>query len=226
MLNTSPRIVRRNKIIQAALVIFAEKGFQDSTISEISKAANVSEATVYEYFKTKEELLFAIPEEITEEAYNEWMTVLPYLRGTESKIRAMVQGYMNLYMKNAQYTALIMLQLKTNRNFLKTDAYKLIRDVAGKLMSIIQEGIDDGTFKKNTDALLVRSMILGSIEHLCIRWLLLGGPSNLVDSVDPLIDIILDGIRTTPQGNANTCPLLKHDPVNTGLKKDPDAVSE
>ncbi len=225
MLNTSPRVVRRNKIIQAALVIFAEKGFQDSTISEISKAANVSEATVYEYFKTKEELLFAIPEEITEEAYREWMIVLPYLRDTESKIRAMVQGYMNLYMKNAQYTALIMLQLKSNRNFLKTDAYKLIREVAGKLLSIIQEGIDSGIFKKNTDALLVRSMILGCIEHLSIRWLLLGEPSNLVEHVDPLIDTILDGIRSVPP-DRNTCPLLNSVQNEIRLKNCRDSQEE
>jgi len=196
MLNVSPRVVRRNKIIQAALVIFAEKGFQDTTISEISKAANVSEATVYEYFKTKEELLFAIPEEITEEAYKEWMTILPYLRGTESKIRAMVQGYMKLYMNNAQYTSLIMLQLKSSRNFLKTDAYNLVREVAGKLLDIIQEGVKSGDFKKDTDALLVRSMILGTIEHVCIRWLLLGDSSDLIAKVDPLVDIIFDGIRS------------------------------
>jgi len=48
--------------MDAALRIFAEKGFQNATITEISKEAGVSEATIYEYFGTKEDLLFAIPE--------------------------------------------------------------------------------------------------------------------------------------------------------------------
>lgn len=52
---------RRERILECAMKIFAEKGFQDATISEISKAAGVSDATVYEYFKSKEELLFSIP---------------------------------------------------------------------------------------------------------------------------------------------------------------------
>jgi AraC-like DNA-binding protein len=53
---------RKDRIMDAALRIFAEKSFQDATISEISKEAGVSEATIYEYFGTKEDLLFAIPE--------------------------------------------------------------------------------------------------------------------------------------------------------------------
>lgn len=44
---------RRNKIISKALEIFSKKGFQESTIAEISKASGVSEATVYEYFNSK-----------------------------------------------------------------------------------------------------------------------------------------------------------------------------
>ena len=55
---------RKDRIMDAALRIFAEKGFQNATITEISKAAGVSEATIYEYFGTKEDLLFAIPEKI------------------------------------------------------------------------------------------------------------------------------------------------------------------
>ncbi len=195
MTKISPKTTRKNKIIESALKIFAEKGFQDATISEISKAAGVSDATVYEYFNSKEELLFTIPEEITEEPIRDMAKILPFLRGIECKLRAIVQGYMTLYENNPHYCALVMLQLKTNRNFLKTKSYEKIRSVARVLLNCIQEGIDNGTFKKDTDPYLVRSMILGTMEHLCIRWHLLGAPSNLVKYVDPLVDLILDGIR-------------------------------
>ncbi|TAL29546.1 MAG: TetR/AcrR family transcriptional regulator [Spirochaetes bacterium] len=190
------KTARKNKIIETALRIFAEKGFQEATISEIAKAAGVSDATVYEYFKTKEELLFVIPEKLTGDALREFREkVLPFLRGTENKLRAIVQTYMSLYERNPHYSALVMLQLKSNRNFLKTSSYEQIRDAARELLGCIKEGIADGTFKKNIDPLLVRSMILGTIEHLCVRWHLLGSPSNLVDHVDPIIELVLDGIR-------------------------------
>jgi TetR/AcrR family transcriptional regulator, fatty acid metabolism regulator protein len=190
------KAARKNRIIEAALRIFAEKGFQEATISEIAKAAGVSDATVYEYFKTKEDLLFTIPEKLTGDALREFReTILPYLRGTEAKLRAIVQTYMSLYERNPHYSALVMLQLKANRNFLKTSSYEQIRDAARELLNCIRAGIEDGTFKKDVDPLLVRSVILGTIEHLCVRWHLLGTPSNLVEHVDPILDLVLDGIR-------------------------------
>ncbi|MCK7512347.1 MAG: TetR/AcrR family transcriptional regulator [Desulfobacterales bacterium] len=69
---------------------FAEKGFQNATITEISKEAGVSEATIYEYFGTKEDLLFAIPEKISNETFEKSSKVIPYIKGVEGKIRAII----------------------------------------------------------------------------------------------------------------------------------------
>ena len=54
---------RREQILRAAEKIFAEKGFHETTISDIAKGAGLSEPTLYEYFSSKEEILFTIPEE-------------------------------------------------------------------------------------------------------------------------------------------------------------------
>ncbi|MBN1636939.1 MAG: TetR/AcrR family transcriptional regulator [Deltaproteobacteria bacterium] len=224
MAQKNAKTARKNKIIESALKIFAEKGFQDATISEISKAAGVSDATVYEYFNTKEELLFTIPEEITEEPVRDMEKIIPFLRGTECKLRAIVQGYMTIYEKNPDYASLVMLQLKTNRNFLKTKAYEKIRSIARMLLDCIVEGIENGSFKKDADPYLVRSMILGTIEHLCIRWQLLGTPSNLIEHVDPLIDIILEGIRLKQQPKNISIHLQLGDD-STARINDPDEGS-
>jgi TetR/AcrR family fatty acid metabolism transcriptional regulator len=199
MTRISPKAERRERIIDSALKIFAEKGFQDATISEISRAAGVSDATVYEYFNSKEELLFTIPEDITEKSIRDTEKVLPFLRGAESKLRAIVQSYINTYEKNPEYSALIMLHLKTNRNFLKTRAFEVVREAARMLLACIKEGIDDGTFKKETDPYLVRSMILGTIEHLYTRKHLQGMPHPMTEQIDLLVDLILDGIKVQKQ---------------------------
>ena len=184
----------------------------------------MSDATVYEYFNSKEELLFTIPEEITEEPARDMEKILPFLRGSESKLRAIVQGYMTLYEENPLYSALVMLQLKTNRNFLKTKSYEKIRNIAHMLLECIQEGIDDGSFKKETDPHLVRAMILGTIEHMCIRWHLLGAPSNLVEHADPLVDMILSGIRV--QSHTKNLSLHLHLEGDTMLSKNRNITIE
>lgn len=188
-------VARKDNIIDSALQVFAEKGYSDATMTDIAKKAGVSTPALYEYFKTKEDLLFAIPEKFMEEPIRIMEYVAPYLRGAEAKIRGIVQGYLTIYDTNPLYASLVMLELKTNRKFLKTKAYGMVRKVSGGILGVIQEGIKDGTFKENTDAFLIRSMILGTIEHLCIRKLLLGEPKNLPQYTDAIVDTILDSIK-------------------------------
>ncbi len=52
---------RKRRILGTAAKVFSEKGFNEATISEIAKRSKISEASIYEYFATKERLLFAIP---------------------------------------------------------------------------------------------------------------------------------------------------------------------
>jgi len=80
----------KEKIMEAALQVFAEKGFQETTISEISKKAGVADATIYEYFEGKEDLLFSISETITQRAIDLTNEILPFMRDPESKVRAHV----------------------------------------------------------------------------------------------------------------------------------------
>jgi AcrR family transcriptional regulator len=49
----------RQAILDAALGLFAERGFERMTVAEIAVAAGVSEATVFNYFPTKEDLVYS-----------------------------------------------------------------------------------------------------------------------------------------------------------------------
>ena len=184
--------------MEAALRIFAEKGFQNTTITEISKQAGVSEATIYEYFGTKEDLLFAIPEKISNDAFEESSKVVPYIRDVEGKMRAILMGYIRLYQANPHYSALVLLQLMSNKRFRQTAAHGAIRRSAHHLLDCIREGIANGTFRKDADAYLIRSLLMGTIEHLFIHWHMQGMPrqeKSIMDMLDPFLEIVLNGIR-------------------------------
>ena len=48
-------------ILSAAIELFSEKGYEATATSEIAKKAKVAEGTIFRYYKTKKDLLFAIP---------------------------------------------------------------------------------------------------------------------------------------------------------------------
>lgn len=200
--------------MDAALQIFAQKGFQDATIAEISKRAGVSEATVYENFGTKEELMFAIPEKVTIERIAELEKVIPYVKGAEARIRAIIQGYIQIYGDNPDYSALVLLQLTPNKRFRQTSGHATIRKAAHILLACIREGIEDGAFKASTNPYLIRSMLLGTIEHLFIQQHLQeesAKESNVMNLLDPLMEIILEGIRVKKEDNGLTLRLNLND---------------
>jgi TetR/AcrR family transcriptional regulator, fatty acid metabolism regulator protein len=201
---------RKDRIMDAALRIFAEKGFQNTTITEISKAASVSEATIYEYFGTKEDLLFSIPEKISNEGFAEMEKILPFIKGMEGRMRAILHGYIHLYESNPHYSALVLLQLMSNKRFRETTAHAAIRRSAHTLLVCIREGIADGTFKRNANPYLIRSILLGTIEHLFIQWHMQGRPKgkpNIPDLLDPFIEIVLEGIRAKKSESGLTLKL-------------------
>ncbi|UOF92947.1 TetR/AcrR family transcriptional regulator [Fodinisporobacter ferrooxydans] len=51
---------KQRRILQAAVQLFAEKGFHASSTSEIAKKAEVAEGTIFRHFKTKKDLLYAL----------------------------------------------------------------------------------------------------------------------------------------------------------------------
>lgn len=205
---------RKDRIIDVALRIFAEKGFQNATIAEISKGAGCSEATVYEYFGTKEDLLFAIPEKISNESIEETERALSYIKGAEGRMRALLLAYVRLYQANPQYAALVLLELMNNKRFRKTPAHAAIRRSAHRLLDCIREGIADGTFKKEANPYLIRSMLLGTIEHLFIHWHMQGPrqrQSSIMEMLDPFLEIVLDGIRADGSDRGITLYLKRED---------------
>ena len=205
---------RKDRIMDAALRIFAEKSFQEATIAEISKEAGVSEATVYEYFGTKEDLLFAIPEKITNDTFEESQAVLPYIKDVEGRMRAILLSYIQLYQNNPHYSALVLLQLMSNKRFRQTAAHEAIRRSAHNLLDCIREGIANGTFRSDADAYLIRSMLMGAIEHLFIHWHMQGMPKRdktIMDMLDPFLEIVFNGIRAKKEQQGLTIHLNLQD---------------
>jgi TetR/AcrR family transcriptional regulator, fatty acid metabolism regulator protein len=205
---------RKDRIMDAALRVFAEKTFQDATISEISKASGVSEATIYEYFGTKEDLLFAIPEKISNDTLKESQLVLPFIKDIEGRMRAILFSYIQLYQSNPHYSALVLLQLMSNKRFRQAAAHEPIRRSAHGLLDCIRDGIAEGTFRQDADPYLIRSMLLGTVEHLFIHWHMQGMPKrekNIMDMLDPFLEIVFSGIRTEREETGLTLHLKLED---------------
>ncbi len=182
-------------IIEGALKVFGEKGFESTTISAISKAAKISEATFYEYFPSKEDVLFSISKLYTQRELDRMRNVSHYVHGARERMRMIIQAYLEFYENNRLYTSVALLTLKGNRNFLNSEAYQAVRESARNIVVAFQEGVNEGVFRDDIDPYLVRNMVLGFIEHLTIQWLLVGRPESVSEHRDIIFDMVMRAIE-------------------------------
>ncbi|QUW21143.1 TetR/AcrR family transcriptional regulator [Sporosarcina sp. Marseille-Q4063] len=87
--------MRREQMIQGAVKLFKEKGFHRTTTREIAKEAGFSIGTLYEYIRTKEDVLFLVCDSIYNEV-NDRLYVLAKEEGTLKGLRSAIQQYFEL----------------------------------------------------------------------------------------------------------------------------------
>ncbi len=186
---------KETNIIEGALKVFGEKGFEATTIAAISKAANISEATLYEYFSSKEDVLFAIPNLYTRRELEKIQEIAHYIHIPQEKIRVIIQAYLEFYESNKLYSSVALLTLKGNRQFLKSPAYKIVKKSTNSIVDAFNQGVEAGAFREDIDPYIVRNMVMGFIEHLTIQWLLVGRPESISHYRDIIFDMVIRAIE-------------------------------
>lgn len=91
----------RDRILEAALTVFAQRGFDGATTREIARAASVSSALIHHHFKDKETLWNLVGQRISEEFVKAITSSIdPNLRGTGDGARQMFAAYMRYWRKH------------------------------------------------------------------------------------------------------------------------------
>jgi len=194
-LKTNKEVGSKNvRIIAAAEQIFAQKGFFETTISEIAKEAGVAEGTIYEYFENKKDLLYAVPEQNTIEYADFALNHLQGIKGATNKIRKIIWFQLDYFRTHRNYTKIMILEIRRGPDYFKSKAYENLKLYSDLILTIIREGIRDGEIVSDVNPYIVRDMILGTIEHISIPWLVFGREIPIDDIVEDICKIIFSGL--------------------------------
>lgn len=191
----SKRDAKRQAIIQAAIDVFGRQSFQNSSISEIARKANVAEGSIYQYFKNKEDLFFSIPLEKTNEFCRQLDLHLDGIEGALNKIRKFIWYYLYFFKANPEYGRMLMLEMRVSKSFIRTKTYDSLKQATNRILDIIDEGQKEGVIRDDVDHYVTRQLILGVLEHMVTRWLLEGEKYDLLNHCDEVSQLVLDGVK-------------------------------
>ncbi|RSD27164.1 TetR/AcrR family transcriptional regulator [Mesobacillus subterraneus] len=135
---------RRDQMIKGAVTLFKEKGFHRTTTREIARASGFSIGTLYEYIRTKEDVLYLVCDSIYDEVRDRLQENLDPNKGTLEGLKVGIANYFKV-MDDLQDEVLVMYQEVKS---LTKDAlpYVLKKEIemVGMFEDVIQRCVENG----------------------------------------------------------------------------------
>ena len=185
----------RIKIANAFISLLAHKEFSAITTAEIAKKAGVTEALIYKYFEDKRGLLHQVLKEYLEQYLVQFERDLKGIKGALNKIRKLIWGHISVYSSNRVFAKILFLEVRNHLDYYRSDTYQLIRAYSKILLEIIEEGVENGEIRSDIPPKLIRQVIFGSIEHVCLTGVIFKGEISPDDLTEDLCKFIFKGIE-------------------------------
>jgi AcrR family transcriptional regulator len=158
----------RDQILRTAADRFRERGFRATTLEDIARALGMSKASLYTYFRAKEEILAAISQETIERFTRELGLVLESDLSPADKLRRVVREHVRFVIANRSFlTVFFSEEPNLPARFARALAAQKDRYDKG-VESVIADGIRRGVFRDVPPRLVVFGL-LGMINWL-YKW--------------------------------------------------------
>jgi AcrR family transcriptional regulator len=182
---------RRREIFNASVSIFLKKGFQETSMREIAEVAGMGKSTLYDYFKTKDDILVFIFEEELKELTSRAQSIAVQNLNADERLRQIMELHLEFLVENKN----LFLKLSIEAQRLKLESQKRIQNgryvYQDLLRGLIEEGIREGTFRK-LDPLLAARLLLHTLAPVVFASRPTGSPQEMMRET---LDIFFKGIE-------------------------------
>lgn len=186
---------RRDEVIDAAARVFHEKGYAAASIQDVADELGMLKGSLYHYIDAKQDLLFAIIEDVHRRTMDELEQWLTLEGGALVRLRAFLHGQVLSYCRNVQRVGVFLQDLRSlseeqrARILSERDRYdRVVRD-------LIRAGQEEGVIDSGVDPKLAAMAIFGMLNWIATWWRP-DGPSTPEQVADEFTDLALSGLAT------------------------------
>ena len=187
---------KRERILRAAIEVFAKNGFYATRVSEIAKAAGVADGTIYLYFKNKDDVLITI----FENGIQRLLVILREVAASEQpfdeRITRIIELQLGLLEDQRDLAEVITVNLRQSSSLLKQYAAPLFMEYIDVIAGLIREGQRQGAFRKGVNSRVVARSLFGALDAILLTWALGDAdPASLRKAASHCASLFLDGLR-------------------------------
>src|SRR5438105_10679637 len=140
---------KRERILRAAIDVFARSGYFNAKVSEIAKAAGVADGTIYLYFDGKEDLLITIFREHTRSYLQSLEREMVNIRRADDRIRVAIRHHLQTLGRDRALAVVAQVELRHSLKFMSLLSQQEVADYLNMIRKIIEQGQHDGVFRRN-----------------------------------------------------------------------------
>jgi TetR/AcrR family fatty acid metabolism transcriptional regulator len=186
---------KRERILRAAIDVFAQNGYFNAKVSEIAKAAGVADGTIYLYFDGKEDLLVTIFREHTRNYLQILERVLAEARTPEDRLRVAMRHHLAALGRDRSLAVVYQVELRHSLKFMSLFSQEEVAEYLNILRGIVEQGQASGAFRKTTHPQLAAKAVFGILDEMVTSWVLSEKAYDLAEQSEPLAELVLGGMK-------------------------------
>lgn len=193
---------KHERILKAALKVFAEKGFYNTRISEVAKEANVADGTIYLYFKNKDDLLISLFEEEMGKICRSMREEMNKTNDLSEKLRKFAASHLNMNTRNRALAEVIQVEIRQSTKFMREYVNKGFIEYVNLVREVIREGQEKGVFRNDIAPGIVKRAFFGALDEMARYWSLSSSKKyKPIDCARAISEIFIQGLLVKPQEN-------------------------
>jgi AcrR family transcriptional regulator len=192
---------KRRQILDAAVRVFAQQGFNQCRVSDIADEAGVAYGLVYHYFRSKDEVL----DTLFLERWNVMLDVIRDLDGRDlaprEKLYAIASFIVDSYRHDPDLMKVIIVEVTRAANSFGQTHLGQIREAYRLIGLIVTRAQREGVFKPDIDAEFAAMTFYGAIEQVLTGWifgLLPQGDDDLERAKLMVVETVCGGLECAP----------------------------
>jgi AcrR family transcriptional regulator len=183
----------RDRILHAALEVFARKGYHRAVVDDIVRASRTSKGAVYHHFPNKEALFLALVDEFSARLAESVAAAIGGAHGALGKVEAALRSGLETFARHRDLARILLLESVS-----LGPAYERKRaEIHGRFADLIRGYLDEAVAEGSIPALDTRVATLawvGAVNEVVVQWLNTGEPDLLARGVPALTPMLLRSI--------------------------------
>jgi TetR/AcrR family fatty acid metabolism transcriptional regulator len=190
---------KRRLLLDAAVRVFAQKGYHDCRVGDIAKEAGVAYGLLYHYFRSKEEVL----ETVFRETWGRMLVAIGEVEQSGDSARVQVRKVVAIVLRSWQLDPdlIRVLVREITRSPHIGREVEEIEQAFAALERIVRRGQQEGEFRSDLDARLASQVLYGALEQILTVWVFERPPESeeeVTTAERTVAALLCDGLALEP----------------------------